>query len=113
MLAIRRPRNPIGWLFLTAGAGLALSAFALGYTTHAVLVAHASWPMVRFFGWVGKWVWPIAFTMLIFLLLTFPDGALRSRTVAADRLARRGRGRLVDGRDDDRRHAHVGRAVVG
>jgi len=23
VLAIRRPRNPIGWLFLTAGAGLA------------------------------------------------------------------------------------------
>ena len=79
MLAIRRPRNPIGWLFLTAGAGLALSAFALGYATHAVLVVHASWPLVRFFGWVGKWVWPVAFTMLIFLLLTFPDGALRSR----------------------------------
>ena len=79
MLAIRRPRYPIGWLFLTAGAGLALSAFALGYATHAVLVVHASWPLVRFFGWVGKWVWPVAFTMLIFLLLTFPDGALRSR----------------------------------
>ncbi len=79
VLATRRPRNPIGWLFLTAGASLALSAFAQGYTTHAVLVVHAAWPLVRFLGWVGKWVWPVAFTMLIILLLTFPDGALRSR----------------------------------
>jgi signal transduction histidine kinase len=79
VLAIRRPRNPIGWLFLTAGASLALSAFSQGYTAHAVLVAHASWPLVRLLGWLGKWVWPIAFTMLILLLLTFPDGALRSR----------------------------------
>ncbi len=79
ILATRRPRNPIGWLFTAAGASLGLGAFGLAYAVHALRVDPGSLPGGHAFGWIANWVWPIAVTMLIFLLLLFPDGHLRSR----------------------------------
>ena len=44
VVASRRPANRVGWLFLAAGAGLALTGFATPYAQHALIVAHGSWP---------------------------------------------------------------------
>lgn len=79
ILATRRSRNPIGWLFLVAGLSLALGAFGQSYAVHALRVDPGSLPAGRLFGWIANWTWPIAITMLVFLLLLFPDGRLRSR----------------------------------
>ena len=44
LLASRRPKNPIGWLFLTAGLTLGISAFGTAYGLHALLVEPGSLP---------------------------------------------------------------------
>ena len=79
ILAARRPQNPIGWLFTVAGASLSLSAFGMPYAVHALRVDPGSLPGGYAFAWISNWVWPIAVSTLIFLLLLFPDGHLRSR----------------------------------
>ena len=38
LIASRRPKNPIGWLFLTAGLSLGITTFATAYGLHALFV---------------------------------------------------------------------------
>ena len=78
LLAVRRPRNPIGWLFLVAGVALALSTPMHQYAIHALRVDRGSLPAPLFAAWISNWMWPIPSALLIFLLLLFPDGHLRS-----------------------------------
>jgi signal transduction histidine kinase len=78
VLASRRPRNWIGWLFLAAGLVLALRSFSHQYALHALVAAPGSWPAGRVFGWLFNWVWVIPFAMLAFVFLIFPTGHLRS-----------------------------------
>ncbi|HKY75328.1 MAG TPA: sensor histidine kinase, partial [Acidimicrobiia bacterium] len=77
-LATRRPANPIGWLFLTAALGLALSAFAHGYGDYAIDARPGALPgadLVTSLGWTG-WV---AFALLaVYVPLLFPTGRLPS-----------------------------------
>jgi hypothetical protein len=47
LVASRRPRNPIGWLALTAGLVLAASTFCTSYALHAIYVAPGSLPGAR------------------------------------------------------------------
>jgi hypothetical protein len=79
VLASRRPANRIGWLFLAAGAGLALSGFSGAYGLHALVVAPGSSPAGRAVAWLANWVWVTQLAVLAFLLLLFPTGQLRSR----------------------------------
>ncbi|MGH9003132.1 MAG: hypothetical protein ACRDYV_08385, partial [Acidimicrobiia bacterium] len=78
LLATRRPANPIGWLFLAAALGLAISAFAHGYGDYAIDARPGALPgsgLVTSFGWTG-WV---AFALLaVFVPLLFPTGHLPS-----------------------------------
>jgi signal transduction histidine kinase len=79
ILATRRPKNVLGWLFLTAGLFLAVGNFAGAYGLHAVEADPGSWPGGFALAWISNWVWGIPITMLIFLLLLFPTGTLLSR----------------------------------
>ncbi len=79
VLASRRPANPIGWLFLTAGLVLALDAFAPQYALHALVAAPGSLPAGRALAWFSNCSWVIPFAMLTFVFLLFPTGHLRSR----------------------------------
>ena len=78
LLATRRPANPIGWLFLAAALGLAISAFAHGYGDYAIDARPGALPgaaMVTSLGWTG-WV---AFALpAVFVPLLFPTGRLPS-----------------------------------
>ncbi|MGH9042420.1 MAG: sensor histidine kinase [Acidimicrobiia bacterium] len=78
LLATRRPANPIGWLFLAAALGLAISAFAHGYGDYAIDARPDALPgagLVTSWGWTG-WV---AFGLLaVFVPLLFPTGRLPS-----------------------------------
>ncbi len=77
LLAVRRPENRMGWLFIVAGLGLALNAFAGTWAVHALL-AHPGLPGGRLFGWLANWTWPIAVCALPLLLLWFPTGRVKS-----------------------------------
>ena len=79
VLAIKKPQNKLGWVFLVAGVSLTFGAFGQEYAVHALLAAPGSLPFPDVFGWLPNALWPIAIGMLIYLLLLFPDGHLTSR----------------------------------
>ena len=74
LLAFHRPRNPIGWLFLAAGAGYAMSAAALQF---AYLGAEHGWPLgaLRAAGTLFDFPWTISIGLCLPLVIVlFPDG---------------------------------------
>jgi signal transduction histidine kinase len=79
VLASRRPRNRIGWLFLAAALALGLRAFLHRYGLHALKAAPGSLPAGRAAMWLSNWIWVIPLAMLAFVFLLFPTGRLRTR----------------------------------
>ncbi len=82
LIASRRPRNPIGWLYL--GALTLISFGGSGnvsdqYVYYAVVTRPGSLPAPEWVAWAGLVVLTPAFVTLIFFsLLLFPDGRLPS-----------------------------------
>jgi hypothetical protein len=79
LLAIRRPLNPIGWLFLGVGACLVLSALATSYSTLDYVQDHGSLPL----GWASLLFaefWAPGIVLFSVAALLFPDGRPGSRT---------------------------------
>jgi len=79
LVASRRPRNPIGWLALTAGLVLAASTFCTSYALHAIYVAPGSLPGARAALWFVDSFALVPIGTVVFLFLLFPTGRLRSR----------------------------------
>jgi signal transduction histidine kinase len=79
LVASRRPRNPIGWLALTAGLVLAASTFCTSYALRAVYVAPGSLPGARAALWFVNSFALVPIGTVVFLFLLFPTGRLRSR----------------------------------
>jgi two-component system NarL family sensor kinase len=74
LLAWHRPRNPIGWLFLGAGLGMATSAAAASL---AELGAVSGWTdgSLRLLGTIFDYAWPWSIGLFLpVALLLFPDG---------------------------------------
>jgi signal transduction histidine kinase len=78
VIASRQRENPIGWLFVVAGATLAFSSFARSYALHALVADPGSLPAGRAVAWLGTWIEPIAICLLPWLFLLFPTGRLPS-----------------------------------
>lgn len=78
LVALRLPRNPIGWLMLLAGLSYAFGGFAVSY---AESVAPGPSSLAgRLLVWPSTWVWNIGIGLGgVFLLLLFPNGHLPSR----------------------------------
>jgi signal transduction histidine kinase len=74
----KRPRNAIGWVFIVAGAALALVTFGQVYALHALRADPGSLPAGRVLAWVSNILWPIPLAALILLFLLFPTGHLPS-----------------------------------
>jgi hypothetical protein len=75
LLAARRPRNPLGWLFLTIGALAGMGAWTEAYVNLAVKEHWASHGVAMFAAWVQLWFWyPLLFIATAFTPLLFPDG---------------------------------------
>jgi signal transduction histidine kinase len=79
VIASRRPKNPLGWLLIAAGAGIAISNFGYAYTVYATEVEGAVLPGAAVLDWLSAWCWSFAFASLPLLLLLFPTGKLHSR----------------------------------
>lgn len=76
ILAIRRPGNPIGWLFLVSGAGFITGIFTTEYVGRAT-IAGANLPGVVLVDWIGAWAGPVSITLAaVWIPLLFPDGHL-------------------------------------
>src|SRR5581483_1281507 len=79
VVASRRPGNRIGWVFLAAGLGLALSALCDPYAQRALMAVPGSLPAGRAVAWLSNWIFVIQTAALSYLLLLFPTGRLRTR----------------------------------
>jgi hypothetical protein len=79
LVASRRSRNPVGWLFLVTAVCFALQSLAIEYATYGLLTDPGSLPAARAMAWLQTWIWvPGVMSLLIFLPLYFPDGRLVS-----------------------------------
>jgi two-component system, NarL family, sensor kinase len=72
LIAIRRPHNPVGWLFGAAGLIFAATAFAAEYRVYAVLTRRGSLPLGPEAAWVANWSWPLLLGVITGLFLLFP-----------------------------------------
>ena len=80
IIASRRPRNPIGWIFCLVGLSLGLATFAPQYAVYALVTEPGVLPAGAFAAWLGTWVWvPGIILGTAFLLLLFPHGRLPAR----------------------------------
>jgi signal transduction histidine kinase len=78
LIATRRPENPLGWLFLTAGFAIGLGDFGTAYAQHALVADPGSLPFGNAMAWLSDWLWAIPVFALMLLLLLFPTGRVLS-----------------------------------
>jgi hypothetical protein len=78
VLASRRPRNKIGWIFLGMGLVLGLAFCCWRYGERGLAVP-GSLPAARTAAWFQNWAFAIPIAGFAFLLLLFPTGRLISR----------------------------------
>ena len=83
LIALRRPRNPIGWIYLVAMTFIAVGGdgnLAAQYAVYALSTHPGALLAVGWVLWVGKVLLFIGFfTLVFFSLLLFPDGRLPSK----------------------------------
>lgn len=79
MVASRRPRNPIGWLFIAAGVVVASQGLANVWSTVALGNGDTTLT-TRLAYWYATWAWlPPLVLIAPFTFLLFPNGRLPSR----------------------------------
>lgn len=78
VIAIRLPRNAVGWLFVAQGAGTGL-VFALRWLATWLLAGGARGGSVLWVAWMFAWIIPLNMTLLALLVALFPHGTPQSR----------------------------------
>jgi hypothetical protein len=80
LIATRQPQNPIGWIMIVAGFGLAATLLTGNYVELSLAQPPGRLPATVWVAWVSQWVWVLGFgPALTFLFLLFPNGRLPSR----------------------------------
>ena len=80
VVAARRPRNPLGWIFCVIGISYGLTVTGEAYASYTLRTAPGSLPGGELMSWLGNWAWAPGLGLLMtFALLLFPDGRLPSR----------------------------------
>jgi signal transduction histidine kinase len=80
LIAARRRRNPIGWVFVGAGLASAFQAFNSAYATYSFARHGGALPLTNLFVWLAVWVWVfIVGPMATYVLMLFPEGRLETR----------------------------------
>jgi signal transduction histidine kinase len=75
LIALRRPENPIGWLFLGFALWFQVQSFAEEYALRAFVVAPGSLPAAAFVAWFYPWVGQVVTGAILPLLaLLYPTG---------------------------------------
>jgi signal transduction histidine kinase len=77
-LIVRRVRNPIGWILLGEGFGLAFLSFASGYAVVGILTHPGAFPDPRLVGTIAALSFIPTSIGLAFMLFVFPTGTLPS-----------------------------------
>ncbi len=75
LIAVRRPRNPIGWMLLACGLLAALTQFGFEYALYTLL-GDGRLPGGTWAAWIQEWIWIPVLVMMGFILLLLPEGRL-------------------------------------
>ena len=78
LVASRRPRNPIGWLFLAFAVVAAFAGAADLYASYTLVEHPGALPGGDWVAWLGGGIWHPAFGFFVFAFLLFPNGRLPS-----------------------------------
>jgi len=79
LVATRVPANPIGWLLLATGIGIAVQELAAQYSNYGAYDSPGSVPGVAFAAWIPEWIWiPFMSLVVIHIPLVYPSGHLLS-----------------------------------
>jgi hypothetical protein len=78
VIVLRRPRHPIGWLFLAAGGSSVVSMATYEYAIQALLLDRAL-PAGEVAAWLSGWTWPFGLGLVVVALVLFPTGRPPSR----------------------------------
>lgn len=76
LVVIRRPDNPIGWLFVVLGLGFTVGYFSTEYVGRALI---SGWPLpgAALVGWIGNWSFVVDIGVAFaWIPLLFPTGHL-------------------------------------
>ncbi len=78
LIAVRRPAEPFGWIFLAVGLGLGISVFGSAYLELSFATPRPL-PLAAWFGWFPEWL-SVASIIggIVSLLLLYPTGRLPS-----------------------------------
>jgi hypothetical protein len=80
LIALRRPGNLLGWIFLGIGFSQGLVFFSLQYARYALVTSPAVLPGGELMSWVAQFAWfPSLSLMLTYAIMLFPTGRLPSR----------------------------------
>lgn len=78
IVAVHRPRNPLGWIHLVIAVSQGGNALAGEYAR--IAIAHRWLPGADVVAWSSMWTWaPGAVLLVTLAVLLFPDGRLPSR----------------------------------
>ncbi|WP_328392357.1 sensor histidine kinase [Streptomyces sp. NBC_00390] len=75
VVAVRRSHNPVGWLLLATGCGMAVDNLARAYGVYAL---QHGLPGSLLVVWMSTWTFVLVSFPIFFLLLLFPNGRLPS-----------------------------------
>jgi hypothetical protein len=79
IIASRRPRNAIGWLFCSVGVTIGLNSFAGDYAEYWLVSGSGMKSLAETAAWFSSWAWILlTYVPTSFVLLLFPDGRLPS-----------------------------------
>ncbi|WP_129666389.1 histidine kinase [Phytoactinopolyspora endophytica] len=78
-LAMRRPRHPVGWLFLALGGVMAVGSALTGYASYGALARPGSLPLADVVGVVVDGGFVVWFVLIALIFHLTPDGRPLSR----------------------------------
>ncbi len=79
LIAARRPKSPVGWLFIAIGFFFVFPLFGTDYTLRASHIAPGSLPAAGLVSWPVTWTWFAGIATIALAVLLFPNGKLLSR----------------------------------
>ena len=74
LIASRRPRNAIGWLFILSAAAFALTFLGEAYATHAAAIGATNTTLAVLADWLTTWLYAAPNGVLLPVFLLFPTG---------------------------------------
>jgi hypothetical protein len=79
LIAVKRPDNPLGWIFSSIGFFSGLETFALQFATFTLVTSPASLPGGEFMSWLVQTAYfPAILLFVTYAILLYPTGQLPS-----------------------------------